>query len=836
MTNFYSTLSKPAAFVLFFVMSLALTVDAQHLSGSDVPVSLVPVVADEDVASGTIKGNVKTSDGQPAPYVNLYIKESPNKGATSDEQGNFTIRNVKEGSYTLVTSFVGFQAVEKTVEVKGGETAVVEFQLSESAEQLAEIVVTDSRTLNEKPASVGKISIKPMDLPQAVVTVDRHVMDRQQSLRVSDVLMNTSGIYVMGTTGGTQEEVAGRGFSFGSSNTFKNGVRYNNGIMPELSSVERVEVLKGSTAILFGNVTAGGVINFVPKRPKFENGGELTFRAGSYDFYKPTLDVYGAINNSKNVAYRFNTSYENALSFRDVVKGERIYFNPSFLIRATDKTEIVVEGDYLKDDRTLDYGTAAINYEIADIPRSRFLGANWSYWRGEQSSATITVNHKLSNVWKLQAVGSYQGYDMDQYSTTRPNNSSNMQTSTQGLIREDGTWIRGLQRSGTTQDYSLVQIDATATFKTGSVEHSLLIGADHDHYSNKSTSYVYRNPLKGNKNVYDSINVFNLDLYPQRQDIPNIDLNQITENPIDRVGVYVQDHLSITEKIKVLAGIRFSYIESTSTPYAFKVGEATPTKGKIATYYDQAFSPRFGVVYQPTKSISAFASYSNSFVLNTGRDSVDAPLPPSIVDQFELGVKTEIMRGLLSVNITGYQIVNSNTPQPYVPAPKAFPNAQELAGEVTSKGVEVDVMTRPINGFSFIAGYSYNDTRYTESTQYIEGSRLRYNPSHTANLSAYYTLSNGVLKGLNIGLLGFYMGERVAGRSTQVTTPNDTRKLMPVDPYFQFDASAGYTLDKLSIRVKVSNLLNELSYHAHDDNSVNPIAPRMFTTTLAYKW
>jgi iron complex outermembrane recepter protein len=840
MTRLYTSFTKSLIFSTLLGLTNLIAHAQQDFQTTFQPAaSVITTPADETAEEtgpvGIIKGTVKTSEGQPAPYVNLYIKELPHKGTNTDEDGNFTIKNVKEGSYTLVTSFVGFQSVEKSVEVKAGQVTFVEFQLSESAEQLAEVVVTDSRTLNERPGSIGKISIKPMDLPQSLITVDRSVLDRQQSLRVSDVLMNTSGVYVMGTTGGAQEELAGRGFSFGSTNTFKNGVRYNNGIMPEISSVEKVEVLKGSSAILFGNVTAGGVINFVSKKPKFENGGEFSFRTGSYDFYKPTLDIYGAVNGSSKVAYRFNTSYENALSYRDDVSSERIYFNPSFLIRATNNTDIVIEGDYLKDNRTLDFGIGAINYEIADIPRSRFIGAPWSYWKGDQKSATLTVNHKLSSVWKLQFVASYQGFYNDQFSTTRPNNSTNMQTSTQGMVRTDGTWIRGLQRSGTDQDYSLVQLDATANFKTGSLEHALLIGADLDQYDNKSTSYIYRNPARGNKNVYDSINIFNPELYPQRNDIPNIDVNQMTYNPIDRVGVYVQDHLTITEKIKVLAGLRYSYIESTSTPYTYKPNEA-PTKGKVASYYDQAFSPRVGVVFQPTKATSIFASYANSFALNTGVDSLGSALPPSLIDQFEVGIKNDILKGLLSVNVTAYQIINNNFAQPYIITPKGISNAQELAGQVTSKGLEVDIMSRPIAGFSFIAGYSYNDTRYTRSTQYIDNSRLRYNPSHTANASAYYTVGNGVLKGLNVGLLGFYMGERVAGRSTQITTPNDTRKLMPVAPYFQIDASAGYTLDKVSLRVKVSNLLNELSYHVHDDNSVNPIAPRMFTATIGYKW
>ncbi|HEY9007779.1 TonB-dependent receptor [Ohtaekwangia sp.] len=768
--------------------------------------------------TGTIKGVVRTSDGQPAPFVNVALKEI-NKGTTTSEDGSFTIKNVKAGNYTVITTFVGFQPQEKQVEVTAGGITLSDFTLSENSEQLEEIVISDSRTLNEKVIDIGKSGIKPMDLPQSIIVIDKTVLENQQVGRLSDVLANTSGIYLMGTTGGVQEEIAGRGFAYGSSNTFKNGVRYNNAVMPEVTGLERVEILKGSAAILYGNVTAGGVLNLVTKKPKFQNGGELSFRTGSYDFYKPSFDVYGALNNSNKVAYRLNSSYENSRSFRDNVKAERIYFNPSFLIKAGKKTEILVEGDYLNDKRTLDYGTGSVNYVVADIPRSRFLGANWSYYNTVQKSATITVSHTLNDNWALNGIVSYQGYNNDLFGTTRPNASGNM-------VATDGTWVRGLQRSGTDQDYYIGQINLTGKLTTGSIKHQVLIGADQDKYDNKALAYAYTNPLASNKNVYDTINIYDLSKYRQRTDIPTMTLTSTTKNPLNRTGVYVQDLVSILDNLKFLAGVRYSYMES----------ETANVKS-----YDDAFSPRLGVVYQPMKDMSVFASYANSFTLNTGLDINNNRLAPSFIDQYEVGVKNDLFKGLLSANVTAYKIVNSNLAQSVlvqdIPADAINKsNPQELAGEVTSKGIELDVMSKPVNGISFIAGYSYNDTRYTKSSQYIDNSRLRYNPQHTANASVYYTFSNPLLKNFSVGFTSFYVGNRVAGRSTRTTVANDTYKLMTLPDYFLFDLSAGYTWNSLSLRAKVSNLFNQLSYNVHDDNSVNPIAPRMFTATLSYKW
>jgi iron complex outermembrane receptor protein len=770
--------------------------------------------------TGSIKGKVSSGDGSPLAYAHVTLKEK-NLVALTDDRGYFELKNVPAGNWVVQVSSIGFETREISAVVADNQSLELNLTVKESTKELNEVVVKGSQGLNEKPISIGKIPINPMDLPQSIMVISNEQLVQQQTLRMADVLMNTNGVYMMGTTGGTQEEIAGRGFSFGSTNTFKNGARYNSAIMPEISAIERVEVIRGSNALLFGNVAAGGIINLVTKKPKFERGGELSFRTGSYSFYKPTIDLYGAVDESKKVAYRLNATYENAGSFRDQVKSDRIYFNPSLLFKVGKRTEIVLEGDYLKDNRTLDYGTSAINYKIADVPRSRFLGTDWSYFKGEQKTLTLTTTHRLNENWQVRVLGSYQGYFNDQYGTTRPNASGN-------LVKADGTWIRGLQRSGTDQQYYLGQVDFTGKLTTGPLVHSLLIGADADQYATSSLAYAYTNPLAGNKNVYDTINVLT-GASSRRSDIPSINKTTLTSNPINRAGVYVQDLISIYSHFKLLAGLRYSYIESQSNVLTYSTNKLVPT-----SYYDDAFSPRLGLVYQPKKYLSIFTSYSNSFNLNTAKDTTNNTLPPSIINQYEAGVKSELFKGLVSFNVGVYKIINSNFPQPLIPANSKFPNAQELAGEVTSQGIEVDVMSKPIRGLSFIAGYSYNETRYTKSKQYEVNSLLRYNPQHTANASVYYTFQRGPLNGFNIGLVSFYTGSRVAGRST--TAANPEYKLMPIPDFVQVDAMMGYSIKSISLRLKVSNLFDELSYYVHDDNSVNPIAPRMYSITLSHRF
>jgi iron complex outermembrane receptor protein len=291
----------------------------------------------------------------------------------------------------------------------------------------------------------------------------------------------------------------------------------------------------------------------------------------------------------------------------------------------------------------------------------------------------------------------------------------------------------------------------------------------------------------------------------------------------------VQDLIGITDQVKLLAGARWSYQETRSNVLTYADNKTATTVA-----YDDAVTPRFGIVFQPITSMSIFASYSNSFTLNTGVDVDGNALPPSFLSQYEAGIKNDLFDGMLSANLTVYQILNSNMAQTSLANGNTNANIKELAGEVTSKGVEVDVMTRPYNGFSLIAGYSYNQTKYTRSNTYIEGSELRYNPHHTANASINYDLdADNWMNGLSAGASVTYIGDRVAGRSTRLTVQNDVYRLMPIPAYAQVDLSLGYQFDNLALRFKVANLFDALSYYVHDDNSVNPIAPRTFSLTTS---
>lgn len=684
--------------------------------------------------------------------------------------------------------------------------------------KLQEVTVMPDSTPNVKKIAIGKAGIAAIDLPQAVTVIDRDVLERQQVLTLGDALMNVNGVYVMGATGGYQQEIGARGYTFGTSNSFKNGVLFNPSVMPEMSAAERVEVLKGSAAILMGNVTAGGVLNIVTRKPQFDKGGEIAMRVGSYDLYKPFFDIYGPLGDSKSIAFRLDGSYEKERSFRDDVTGERFYSNPSFLVKLDKKTKMLVEGDYLTDRRTLDFGVGTINFIINDIPRNRFLGAPWSYNKATEGSITVTTTRDLGDHWQLRNISAFYNYTDDLYGTTRPGDGGGF------TMESNGNWVRGIQRGGANEDFYQTQFDLTGVFNTGAIRHQSLLGLEL--YTDRPQTLTY-NPLL----VYDSINVFNLGKYPQRTDIPSLTQNTLTKAPITVLGLYAQDLISLGKKIKVLAGIRYNGEKTQSNIYTYSTKTNT-----VSSTSAHPFTPRLGIVYQPRPSVSLFASYSNSFTLNTGVDTSGHALPPSFINQYEAGFKSEWFERLLTFNVTTYRIVNSNLAQTSLANGNTNSNIKELDGEVTSKGVEVDLSTRRIRGFVFLAGYSYNDTRYTQSNIYQIGSPLMYAPVNTTNASVDYNFQAHALRGLSLGLMGFYFAGMDAGKETRLTVANDNRRLIPLPDFGQVDATAAYSFKNISIRVKMSNLFNALGYYAHEDESINPIAPREFAATVACRF
>ncbi|WP_027377741.1 TonB-dependent siderophore receptor [Kaistella palustris] len=678
----------------------------------------------------------------------------------------------------------------------------------------------------------SKSNLTIMENPQPVAIVTHEIIEQQQAKQLSDVLQNVNGLYITSSRGNSQDSFGGRGFNFGNDNIFKNGARVNSGVFPEVSGLERVEVLKGGNAMLYGNVAAGGVVNLITKKPRFDFGGSVGFSAGSWNSYKPTVDFYGPL--SKNVAFRVNGAFETADSFRDVVESQKYYFNPSFAFNIGEKSQLIVEADYLKNDFTPDFGIGSItnkngSYSVNNLlPRNAFVGADWQYQNVEQATAGITFNHQFNDFWTLNAVASYQNYTKDYFSTER------VQWSYDAADRLN--WKRPVGRSYAEQNYTSLQINVNGEIKTGSVNHKILVGTDGDYGTSDSYGYNLSQAFYGTNGSTDGTIYLDDPSTWVSGAAPTAEIRDRNRIPTQRFGIYAQDFIELSDKFKVLAGLRYSYIENKdSEKKTFANNETAFSSGSA----NRAFSPKAGLVYMPNDNLSLFATYTNSFSANSGVDINDNALKPSIIDQFEVGMKKNFWNNAVALNLSLYQIENRNFYQA-IEGNTSGKDIKEFAGKMRSQGVELDITGNPYPNLSIIAGASYNHSVYLDTPAdfgYVENQRLVRTPATTANASVFYTFNNYV-KGLKIGASAYYVGDRIAGwNDTKKTLKerNGVSRFLEVGDYVTAAISLGYDWDKFSVMGKVGNLFDAVDYNYHENYSVNPITPRNFYVTLTYK-
>lgn len=690
---------------------------------------------------------------------------------------------------------------------------------------------------NKANLQSGKAQLSVMDTPQPISIVTHEIIEQQQSKQLSDVLQNVNGLYVTSARGNSQDSFGGRGFNFGNDNIFKNGARINSGVFPEVSGLERVEVLKGSNAMLYGNTAAGGIVNLVTKKPRFSQGGSVSLNAGSWNNYKPTFDFYGPL--SKKIAFRVDGAYEYAESFRDVVENKKYYFNPSFVFNIGEKTQIILEGDYLKNDFTPDFGIGSItnkdgSYQLNNLlSRNAFVGADWQYQNVQQATSDIILNHQFNENWSLNSVLSYQNYTKDYYSTER----------VQWVYDKNDrlSWNRPLNRTYTEQNYTSAQININGNFYTGKVKHQVLIGTDGDFL--QADTYAYNNPkIYGtNGNLKNGIIYLDDPASWASGAIP--EANKINRNriPTKRFGVYAQDFISLTSKFKILAGLRWSYIENLEGKKKdFVLNKETTSLGSV----NRAFSPKFGLIFTPNENMTIYGTYTNSFSPNTGTDVNLNSLTPSIIDQYEVGLKKNFWNNAVAFNVSAYQIINQNFYQTAEFNAQGNPNSdtsiKDFAGKLQSRGLEIDITGNPTKNLSLIGGFSYNHSVYKDTPAnfgYVENQRIVRTPATTFNASAFYKFTE-YLKGFKAGASIYFVGNRLAGWNDTKATLNDRNQVsrqFSINGYTTVALSAGYDFQKFSVLAKVGNLFDVVNYNVHENYSVNPITPRNFYITLTYK-
>lgn len=785
---------------------------------------------------GSVKGIVKTSDGQGAGYVNVSIKGT-GKGTVTDNNGEYEIRNIEAGNYTLVTSFIGLETKEQSIEVKAGETAIIpEITLSENSQQLGEIVVTDTRVNpfdRKQTEYVARLPLKNLENPQVYSTITAELLKDQVVTNFDDALKNAPGVEKLWESTGRGGDGAGyfslRGFD--AQPTMVNGLPgLTNGSL-DPANIERIEVLKGPSGTLFGSslISYGGLINTVTKKPYETFGGEISYIAGSFGLNRITADINVPL--SQSVSARINTAYHAENSFQDAGFRNSFFIAPSLSYKVNDKLSFLINAEFLTSEGTnptmlflnrsnpLQYaGLDALNYD----PKLS-LTSNDLTIKNPRYNLQAQMLYKVSDKWTSQTAVSRGAARSDGYYSYLWDNWFDK--------GEFSLFISDQNGQTSTTD---IQQNFIGDFNIGDLRNRIVVGLDYFHrnMTDNSTGYPWLFDItpQGQINFEDpySDNVVE-PRYLSRQSVDALLVNSARSNSNvkdEAYSAYFSDVINITPKLSAMASLRFDHFRN---------------EGDITTdeddYNQSALSPKFGLVYQPVLDrLSVFANYMNGFKNVAPRQVADMngdnPITKTFeaeqANQIELGVKTNLFRERLSSTVSYYHITVSN---------KLMPDAENInntiqGGEVESKGFELSINASPVKGLNFIGGYSYNESvviNGEEQSAFAEEGRrpLESGPQGLFNAWAVYSFTKGALKGFGAGF-----GANAA--SERMIMDNEITGRFSVPSYTVLNACVFYNADIFRITLKIDNLTNEEYYKGW--STINPQRPRSLAASFSYRF
>ena len=641
----------------------------------------------------------------------------------------------------------------------------------DAADEALRIVVTGDENEGYSPSnsSTATGTDTPLrDVPLSIQVIPRAVLDDRNVTELRDALELAGGVSAetgRGTSG-TGPFFRTRGFGTG---IFRDGIVDFSLASLSTNDVERVEVLKGPASVLFGQGAPGGIINVVSKRPLGEPFYEFSVTAGSFDTYRGAFDLSGPLNDDNSVRYRLNASYENYDSFRDFVNGERLLISPIVTWDMGSNTSLDVYGRYIYDRETIDEGIPFTkDGEPFDIPRSRFLGEEFGDFTQDQFSLGYRLNHGLSENWSLRHSSQYLYADPER-----------IYPFILSLDDATGDFERLGSFSGGTYERFFTNAEVRGNFNTGSIEHQLLFGIEY-RYDEQDPQFRFDDFLPP-RNVFNPVYL---------DELYDITPTFFRDDNAHNISVYVQDQIDITPELKALAGVRFDYVDQ------FRTAQFLDDPKEVFEQTDEAFSPRFGLVYQPLEPLSLYASYTTSFepAFGVNRNSDGSAFDPEEGRQFEVGVKADLS-DQLALTLAAFDIRRQNVATAAPTATDPFFEAQ--TGEVTSRGIELNLNGEILPGWNITTNYTYLDAFVSKDNTDIEGNRLDV-PENQLSLWTTYEIQRGDLAGLGAGLGFFYVDEQPANLSNTFTLPN----------YFRTDAALFYNRDNWQAQLNFENLFD----------------------------
>ena len=762
-----------------------------------------------------VRGTVTDNSGEPVMGANVLIKGT-HYGSSTDTNGNFNIKNVPHGAHILVVSTIGFQTREISLSVTSG-MGPVDVELRESVSQLQEITLSGSKKDNYSRETVSpslRMNQQISKMPQNVQVVPEELLTDQQSFTMMDAITrNVSGAQMV-EHWGWFARVNMRGFRLPA---FRNGMNVEmtwGPLSEDLSMVEQIEFVKGPAGFMMAAGQPGGFYNVVTKKPKKETFAHVSFTTGSYDTYRGTVDV-GSYAGDGKLQYRVNAMAQSANSHRDYEPSSRFSVVPSLRYEITKNSILTQEFTYQKAKMKagaayvfapVDVGFGGLDRDFATIDPA------YPTMNVEEYNTTTNFTQKLGDRWTFQAQYMYMQYEQEG-ATLWP-----------ASIADNGDLIRSVTSADALGTYNIFQAFVNGDFNTGAVKHKVLAGFDFNEkqfwadWNQGGAIDTPENPF----NIFDphygdvTMPVFDRSVNIKTRGLPNA-LGQTIR------AYYAQDELNfMDERLRVTLAGRYTQADV----YAYGV------------YYDASkFTPRFGLSFDITPSLTVYGLYDQSFFPQQGARYIDedtaAPLDPEDSHDIEGGLKKSWFDGRLKTSLTAYRMKKKNLAvtdyENGVPTDGggiSYPYSVQI-GEAVSKGIEFDASGQLTPELNLVFNYAYTNVEDGD------GNKIAGFSEHITNGWLNYSFNEySVLHGFGASLGYQYQ----VNRSSWNWGADNTSDL---PDYFRMDGGIFWRNSNIDIRLNVNNLLNKYLYSGANYGSYmywQSEPGRNFRLSIAYKF
>ncbi len=651
-----------------------------------------------------------------------------------------------------------------------------------------------------------KIDAPLRDIPQTVNVVPQSVIKDQGAQSMEDVLKNVPGIG-LSNGDGQRDQVTIRGFS-AIGDMYVDGLRDDALYYRDLSNVERVEVIKGPAAVLYGRGSSGGLINNVSKKPTFNPVQEAGVTFDSEGKRRTQFDAGWADEQHGDKAFRITGALEDSDTFRDDGYIDRKAIAPTAYFKLSDDLDLTVGATYLYDKRLIDFGIPALGDRPVDVDRDKRFGAgdpDDDYARSEVFSFTAGVDYRLNDDFTLSNTSRYYHYDLDRNNTLADSSPTRFVTAANGelLVKLN----RGnVQR---TEDGWFNQTELKHQAQLAGMNHNLLYGVELGRQVKDQSVFSQNNVAQ--------VPVFRDGLV----DVPFQANRQTAKGTTtqDTAGFYVQDLIDLAPQWKALVGVRYD---------VFDQEYADDLSGADLTRTDTTWSPRVGLVFQPDQIQSYYVSVSRSyqpssevFALSTGNQGLE----PEETTNYEIGAKWDLLDNRLSVTAAVFRLERTNmkTTDPANPANLV------LSGEQRTDGFETTVSGQLTDKWQVYGGFAFLDAEITKSNSSTNGvPNEGQTPTLTPRTSANLWLVRSLTETWRVGMGANYVDQRYTALDNVVVMPS----------YTTVDAALLYNQPKWDMALRLRNVFDR-DYYASAHGSVDlitPGAPRTLELSTNYRF